>query len=109
MTQEFEAAKEHLAWLKKTAADKQDLARVVGYEDCLREWQASRESLKAKLLSDEMVAIISLALATHAEETTANIFGKPTDTATFKSTCQNISYMYESAAKAALEAVVGEL
>ena len=47
---ELQSAKDHLKWLKDTAVDKQDLARVVGYEDCLREWSASLTS------QDETVA-----------------------------------------------------
>ncbi len=34
-------AEEYLAWLKKTAADDEDNARIVGFEDCLRSWKDS--------------------------------------------------------------------
>lgn len=37
----FEQAKEELVWLKKTANDDKDLCRIVGFEDCLRLWQAA--------------------------------------------------------------------
>lgn len=38
----LEDAKEHLAWLKKVSdGGVQDLARIIGYEDCLRDWQAA--------------------------------------------------------------------
>jgi hypothetical protein len=34
------SAKDWLIWLRKTATDDVDNARLIGYEDCLKEWQA---------------------------------------------------------------------
>ncbi len=39
--EDFADAEAELAWLKKTATDDHDYARIVGYEDCLRKWQAA--------------------------------------------------------------------
>lgn len=45
MDDEMREAIEELAWLKKSAVDEKDHARIVGYEDCLRKWQAALASL----------------------------------------------------------------
>lgn len=36
-------AQEYLAWLKKTASDRMDNARIVGFEDCLSMWKAAQQ------------------------------------------------------------------
>lgn len=46
----FERAEAHLQWLKESVFDEQDLARIVGYERCLREWQAATAEADAKYL-----------------------------------------------------------
>lgn len=51
----FKDAKEHLAWLKKTASDVADNARIVGFEDCLHSWKESlRTSQPAPLSSNHL-------------------------------------------------------
>jgi hypothetical protein len=45
----FERAEVHLQWLKESAFDEQDLARIVGYERCLREWQAATSEADAEI------------------------------------------------------------
>lgn len=50
MREAFERAEAHLQWLKESAFDEQDLSRIVGYERCLREWQAATASADAKYL-----------------------------------------------------------
>lgn len=50
MREAFERAEVHLQWLKESAFDEQDLARIVGYERCLREWQAATSAADAKYL-----------------------------------------------------------
>lgn len=52
----LESAKDWLAWLKKTAETEADRARVIGYEDCLREWQADLEARAAR--ADEQVSAL---------------------------------------------------
>lgn len=37
----FNQAVDELKWLQKTAKDNQDNARIVGFEDCLRQWKAA--------------------------------------------------------------------
>lgn len=49
----IDEARAHLKWLKKTACDKVDNARIIGYEDCLREWEKSaREQPTGESVSD---------------------------------------------------------
>ena len=50
MREAFERAEAHLQWLKESAFDEQDLARIVGYERCLRAWQAATAEADAKYL-----------------------------------------------------------
>jgi hypothetical protein len=45
----IDEAKEHVAWMKRTARDDRDQARIVGYEDCLREWIAAESAKQPKL------------------------------------------------------------
>jgi hypothetical protein len=67
--------------------------------------QINKDNLIAMLRSDEMVKSAAFGLAFHAEKTTADIFGKKTDDAAFHHNVVHITYMYESAAEAALAAV----
>ncbi len=55
--------------------------------------------------NNELVEKVALALATHAQETEAKMFGRTIDTATFKSQCQSIAYMYTGAAEAVLSCI----
>ena len=42
-------AVQELKWLKETAEDKQDYARIIGFEECLRQWKAA---MKNKIVID---------------------------------------------------------
>jgi hypothetical protein len=62
----YEKAVDHLKWLKDTAVDKQDLARVVGYEDCLNEWKQARAALPTA--GNNHIAVIRKMVDRQAED-----------------------------------------
>lgn len=47
MSDTMREAIDELAWLRKTASDERDFARIVGFEDCLRKWQATQAEARA--------------------------------------------------------------
>lgn len=51
-------ARATLVWLKKTASDKQDYARIVGYEDCLRKFETHLKEESWRNIIKEAIQIL---------------------------------------------------